>query len=551
MRLIRTGFWTCVFLLFTQACFAAPAAVASADRFGTAAGEEVLKVGGNAVDAAVAVGFALAVTHPQAGNLGGGGFSTVYFEGKAYFLDYRERAPHAATATMYLDAAGQPIADASTVGARAAAVPGTVRGLFELHARFGRLPWARDLAPALRLARQGFRAPAALAEAAHETADGLHGRTNFADYFTLTAGRVHRQPDLAKVLERIATDGPEGFYHGRTAELIVATMRADGGLIDAEDLAAYRPVWRRPLEGDTAGYHVITAPPPSSGGIALLQLLGMKADRAGAFQGLALNGVDYVHRVAELEKRVFADRAEYLGDPDHVTVPVAALIDENYLARRAAEVNLEQPTPTNAVQPGLKEHHQTTHYSVLDHDGNAVSTTYTLNDEFGSGAVVRGAGFLLNNEMDDFSIKPGVPNLYGVVGGDANAIAPGKRPLSSMTPTVLTKNGRVALVVGTPGGSRIFTSVFQVIVDWRDFGLPLDAAVGAPRFHHQLLPDAVVYMEPGRHLSPDVVRGLEAKGYRLEDQGWAMGDVEAIAVTDQGTVAAADPRGTGVAKVIP
>jgi gamma-glutamyltranspeptidase/glutathione hydrolase len=552
MRMSRLG----AFLALLLTAWAIPAmanraAVATAEAHATAAAEEVLRAGGNAVDAAVAAGFALAVTYPEAGNLGGGGLATVWFEGKAYFLDYRERAPHRATANMYLDAKGDPIPNASTIGARAAGVPGSVAGLYALHQRFGVLSWAQDLAPAITLAGRGFAVPPGLAEGSAEEVKAMQGHTNFADYFRVRTGQRFRQPQLAAVLKRIAAQGPEDFYKGRTADLIVQTMRQDHGLIDHADLADYQPVWRAPLEADTDGYHVITAPPPSSGGIALLQLLGMKSARAADFQGLAPNSADYVHRVAEIEKRVFADRAEYLGDPDFVQVPVAALTDPAYLRARAAEIDPTKPTATANVLPGLKEHHQTTHYSVLDHAGNAVAITYTLNDSFGSGAVVRGAGFLLNNEMDDFSIKPGVPNIYGVVGGDANAIAPGKRPLSSMTPTILTKEGKVALVVGTPGGSRIFTTVFQVVANWRDAGLSLKEAVALPRFHHQLLPDSLIYLESNRYLDAAVMQNLSARGYRFEDQGWSMGDVQAISYTPEHVEAVSDPRGRGASVVIP
>lgn len=533
------------------AALAARGAVATADHYATEAAADVLRDGGNAVDAAVAAGFALAVSYPEAGNLGGGGFATVWFAGHPYFLDFREVAPHRARADMYLDAHGEPIADASTVGPRAAGVPGSVAGLYALHAKFGVRPWAEDLAAAIRLAQQGIVVSPHLAANAAEKRRDLNGRGNFADHFRLRAGQTFRQPALAAVLTRIAAQGADGFYRGRTADLVVASMRADGGLIDAQDLAAYRPVWRAPLEADYDGFHVVTAPPPSSGGIALLQLLGMKAARGAEFVGLVPNGADYVHRVAELEKRVYADRAEYLGDPDFVTVPVAALTDAAYLARRAAEIDPVRPTPTARVVPGLKEHHQTTHYSVLDRDGNAVAITYTLNDEFGSGYVFRGTGVLANNEMDDFSIKPGVPNLYGVVGGDANAIASGKRPLSSMTPTILTRDGRVALVIGTPGGSRIFTTVFQVIDHWHSAGLSLREAIDLPRFQHQLLPDGIVYLEPNRFLANDVLDDLRARGYRFEDQGWPMGDVEAIAVGAEHTEAVSDPRGRGTAVVVP
>ncbi|TLZ04953.1 MAG: gamma-glutamyltransferase [Gammaproteobacteria bacterium] len=527
-----------------------PAAVAAPDRYGADTAAEILAAGGNAVDAAVAVGFTLAVTYPEAGNLGGGGFATVLVDGKAYFLDYRECAPGSASAGMYLDAAGEVIPDASTIGAGAAGVPGTVAGLWQLHRRFGRLPWRADLAPALRYAHEGFRVDRLLIARRDQFAARLHGRTNFLAYFgALASDATFRQSELEATLRRIAAAGPRGFYAGRTAELIAAEMARSHGHITRADLAAYRAVWREPLAGDWAGYRVITAPLPSSGGIALLSMLAMKADLAAAFAGVGHNSPQYVHLLAEIEKRVFADRATYLGDPDFHPGPVAQLLDPAYLARRAREVSAGRPTPTSEVQPGLAGHHDTTHFSIVDRWGNAVSNTYTLNDDFGSGQVVSGAGFLLNNEMDDFSAKPGAPNIYGVVGADANAIAPGKRPLSTMTPTILTEHGRVAVVIGTLGGSRIATWIFQVLTNWHDFHLPLAAAVAAPRIHHQLLPPDTLFEEPYATLDPAARAALSARGYRFVNQGW-NGDIQVIVVGDPGGTAVADPRGRGVARVL-
>jgi len=527
-----------------------PAAVAAPDRYGADTAAEILAAGGNAVDAAVAVGFTLAVTYPEAGNLGGGGFATVLVDGKAYFLDYRECAPGSASAGMYLDAAGEVIPDASTIGAGAAGVPGTVAGLWQLHRRFGRLPWRADLAPALRYAHEGFRVDRLLIARRDQFAARLHGRTNFLAYFgALASDATFRQSELEATLRRIAAAGPRGFYAGRTAELIAAEMARSHGHITRADLAAYRPVWREPLAGDWAGYRVLTAPLPSSGGIALLSMLAMKADLAAAFAGVGQNSPQYVHLLAEIEKRVFADRATYLGDPDFHPGPVAQLLDAAYLARRAGEVSTGRPTPTSEVKPGLPEHHDTTHFSIVDRWGNAVSNTYTLNDDFGSGQVVSGAGFLLNNEMDDFSAKPGAPNIYGVVGADANTIAPGKRPLSTMTPTILTEHGRVAVVIGTLGGSRIATWIFQVLTNWHDFHLPLAAAVAAPRIHHQLLPPDTLFEEPYATLDPAARAALSARGYRFVNQGW-NGDIQVIVVGDPGATAVADPRGRGVARVL-
>lgn len=526
------------------------AAVASPDRWGAEAAAVVFKSGGNAVDAAVATAFALAVTHPSAGNLGGGGFMTMVIDGKPYFLDFRERAPGLASRDMYLDQAGNVIPDLSLIGAKSAAVPGTVRGLWMAHQRFARLSWQRDLAPAIRFAEQGIVVSPALASQAADTSTYLKGRTNFERYFgRLRAGTRWRQPELAATLRRIARLGPDGFYSGETANLLIGEMKRDGGLITRTDLTTYRAAWRTPLVSTWRDYQIVTAPPPSSGGIGLIQLLLMKDDQRSAFQGVAQNSVQYVHLIAELEKRVFADRAEYLGDPDFTTAPVERLTDPDYLARRAAGIDPDRPSATGTVGPGLEEHHQTTHYSVIDRQGNAVSTTYTLNDEFGSGVVVEGAGFLLNNEMDDFSSKAGVPNLYGVVGNASNEIAPGKRPLSSMTPTILTQGGKVRLVIGTPGGSRIFTSVFQVICNLYDYGMPLPEAVAAPRFHHQLLPPDTIFEEPFAQVAPSVRAGLQARGYRLENQGWD-GNVQAILVKERVPTAASDPRGVGHSQLV-
>jgi gamma-glutamyltranspeptidase/glutathione hydrolase len=546
--------------------------VASPDRYGALAAREILKAGGNAVDAAVATGFALAVTYPEAGNLGGGGFMTLYMHGKPYFLDYRETAPAGASAGMYLDANGEPIATLSLVGNLSTAVPGTVRGLAEAHRRFGRLSWQRDLAPAIRFAAHGFLVTSQLIGMREGSRASFLDATNFERYFAaMTAGQRFRQPELAATLRRIATGGDREFYEGRTADLLVAQMRrgAVAGLIDRADLARYQAVWREPVEGGWHGYMLVTAPPPSSGGVALLQMLTMKQDAAALFQGVPLNSPQYLHLVSEIEKRVFADRAQYLGDPDFVQVPVGPLIDPAYLAARAAGIDPLQPTALAAVTPGLDamtprpkaltprqepvppagEKPQTTHFSIVDRWGNAVSNTYTLNGWFGSGVVVEGAGFLLNDEMDDFSAKPGAPNQYGVVGADANAIAPFKRPLSSMTPTILLRDGRVAMVLGTPGGSRIFTSVFQVLVDVYDFGMPLQPALVQMRFHHQLLPDNTLYAEPYAPFPAALAQAMQQRGYRLESQDF-NGDIEAIEVIGREPIAAADPRARGVAMVV-
>jgi gamma-glutamyltranspeptidase/glutathione hydrolase len=525
------------------------AAVAVPDAYAAEAAKQIFKAGGNAVDAAVAVAFALEVTYPEAGNIGGGGFMTVYINGKPYFLDYRERAPLAATSKMYLDAQGNVIDNLSWVGAKAVGVPGTVMGMWEAQHRFGKLSWKQDMAPALRLAHNGYVVSQLLIDRRDEELNGdFKGNdNNFRQYFgDLKAGQLLKQPVLEATLKRIAAQGPRDFYQGKTADLLVSKMQQSGGLITRDDLKQYKAVWRTPVMTDWNGYRVITAPPPSSGGIALVQLLKMKADRAQDFSGVALNSAKYIHLLAEIEKRVFADRAEYLGDPDFYHVPIDKLTSDAYIAKRAAEVNPDKPSLLADVKPGLPESHETTHFSIVDKWGNAVSNTYTLNNWYGSGVVVDGGGFLLNDEMDDFASKPGVPNMFGVVGKDVNAIAPKKRMLSSMSPTILTKNGKVSLVIGTPGGSRIFTSVFQVICNLYDFNLPLHDAVAQMRVHHQLLPENTLFSEPYMPLSGPVKDELVAMGYKMKTQDFS-GDIQAIQIVGRDPVAAADPRGRGVA----
>ncbi|MEX3581831.1 MAG: gamma-glutamyltransferase [Burkholderia sp.] len=528
--------------------------VGVADKYSADAAEKIFKQGGNAVDAAVAIAFTLAVTYPEAGNIGGGGFMTLYVDGKPYFLDYRERAPLAATKDMYLDKDGNVIKGMSLYGPRAVGVPGTVAGMWEAQRRFGKLKWQQVLAPAIHYAKDGFVVDEQLAQRGVDASKEFDGKTNFDKFFgAMKAGTNFKQPDLAAVLQQIASQGAKGFYEGPTAEKIAAAMQPGNGLITTEDLAQYKAVWRQPVEANWNGYRVITAPPPSSGGVGLVQLLKMKEDRAADFKGVPLNSAQYVHLVVEIEKRVFADRAQYLGDPDFYKVPVAQLTDDAYLARRAAEVNPETPSDTKSVQPGLgtsmPEKAETTHFSVIDKWGNAVSNTYTINGYFGSGVVAEGTGIVLNDEMDDFSAKPGVVNMFGVVGSDANAIEPKKRPLSSMSPTILTKDGKVSLVIGTPGGSRIFTSIFQVITNVYDFGMQLKEAVGAFRFHHQLLPPNTIFWEPYHPITGELAQQIEAKGYTLKRQDFS-GDIQMIRVDGKSPEAAADPRGRGVTRVI-
>jgi len=525
-------------------------AVASPDEYGAKVAADILRKGGNAVDAAVATAFTLAVTYPEAGNIGGGGFMTLFMDGKPYFLDYRETAPKAASRNMYLDEKGEVIENMSLVGARAAGVPGTVMGLWDAHEKFGKLPWAELLTPAIVYARNGFKVAEKQYMYRQEALELFKGTTNFNDYFgSMKVGEVLRQPELAKTLERIADKGAKEFYEGQTADLLVKQMEQDKGLITKQDLAEYKAIWRKPLHVNWRGNTLYTAPLPSSGGVALAQLIGIKELRADDFKGVELNSARYIHLLAEIEKRVFADRADYLGDPQFTKAPVAELTDASYLAKRAHEINPTAISPTENIKPGL-EPHQTTHFSIVDKQGNAVSNTYTLNWDYGSGVVVKGAGFLLNDEMDDFSSKPGVANAFGVVGGSANAIEPGKRMLSSMSPSLVTRDGQVTLVLGTPGGSRIFTSIFQVLNNIYDYNLPLKEAVGAQRVHHQLLPKDTIYYDAYAPLTGKPAEELKAMGYKLEDQGWEMGNVQAIKVDGAKLETASDPRGRGVGMVV-
>jgi gamma-glutamyltranspeptidase/glutathione hydrolase len=526
------------------------AAVAIPDKYGAQVAENVLRAGGNAVDAAVAVGFSMAVTFIDAGNIGGGGFMMTYMDGEPAFLDYRETAPLAAHREMYLDEHGEVIENASLIGARAAGVPGTVAGLWEAHRRYGKLPWKNLLMPAVALAEDGFLPAQALVDDIRSMKEWFGEATDFYDHFGgISTEQPFRQPGLGKTLRRIADLGPEDFYRGETARLIVAQMERSEGLITAEDLDRYRAVWREPLRTAWRNYEILAAPPPSSGGFALVQLLKMKDYLADDFDGVPQNSPQYIHLVAEMEKRVFADRAEYLGDPDYVDNPIEWLIADDYIAQRAREVNPDDISELDAVQPGL-ESPNTTHYSIVDQWGNAVSNTYTLNWNYGSGVVVEGAGFLLNNEMDDFSVKPGVPNVYGVVGSAANEIQPGKRMLSSMSPTILLQDGEVAMVVGTPGGSTIFTSVFQTIVNVLDFGMSPYEAVAATRFHHQLLPPDLITYSVTRPLPESTISLLGELGYRAEPHPWEFGDVQIVWRKEDSWVPASDPRDRGDSRVI-
>jgi len=526
------------------------AAIAVPDPYGARVAEDTLRAGGNAVDAAVAAGFALAVTYLDAGNIGGGGFMLIYIDGQPAFLDYREAAPLAAQRDMFLDENGEVVENASLIGARAAGVPGTVAGLWEAHQRYGLLPWKDLVMPAVKLAEEGFLPAATLVEDVRENRAWFGEATNFWQYFGhISAAEPFRQPELGRTLRRIAEFGAADFYRGETARLIVDHMQRTGGLFTIDDLESYTAVWREPLRSTWRGFDVLAAPPPSSGGFAVIQLLQMKDDLSRQFAGLAHNSPQYIHLVAEMEKRVFADRAEYLGDPDFVENRMDELLDPSYIERRAREVNPREISQLESVQPGL-ESPNTTHYSIVDAWGNAVSNTYTLNWSYGSGVVVEGAGFLLNNEMDDFSAKPGVPNIFGVVGNAANAIEPGKRMLSSMSPTILLQDGEIELVVGTPGGSTIFTSVFQAIANLYDFGMTPFEAVAATRFHHQLLPPDLITYSVTRPLPQATVSALAERGYRAVPHDWEFGDIQLIQRREGEWVPASDPRDRGVSKVI-
>jgi gamma-glutamyltranspeptidase/glutathione hydrolase len=528
-------------------------AVAVPDRYAADTAQQIFAAGGNAVDAAVAIAFTLAVTYPDAGNIGGGGFMTLYVDGKPYFLDYRETAPQRATRDMYLDEKGNVIPGLSLVGHRAVAVPGTVAGMWEAQKRFGKLKWKQVLAPAIKYATDGFTVDAWLQQRRDLAAKGFAGKTNFDAYFSnLKTGVVFRQPELAQTLSRIAAEGGREFYEGQTADLIAKQMYGHG-LITKTDLVQYKAVWRQPLAVDWNGYRIVTAPPPSSGGIGLIQMLKMKADLKPQFDGLALDSEPYIHLIAQIEDRVFADRQQYMGDPDSYRVPVDRLIDDAYLAKRVEDITPDEVLGAAPVKPGLgdsmPEKAQTTHFSVVDKWGNAVSNTYTLNGPFGSGVVVDGGGFVLNDEMDDFEAKAGVPNQSGVTSGDVNTIAPNRRPLSSMTPTILLKDGKVSLVIGTPGASRIFTTIFQVMTNLYDFNMPPADALAAMRFHHQLLPQKTIYYEPYHPIDGDLAAQLKARGYTLQGQTF-NGDVQMIRIDGTTPQPAADPRGAGVGRVI-
>lgn len=510
-------------------------------------GLAILKGGGNAVDAAVAVQFALAVVYPNAGNIGGGGF-LVYRSGAGELasIDFREKAPAKASRDMYLDDAGNPLKDKSMYGHLAAGVPGSVAGMEEAHTKFGKLSWKQLLQPAVDLARKGFRITERQAgELNRLKASFQKFNPDGTDLVKKTgewkAGDLLIQPELAHTLELIRDKGRAGFYEGEVAAHIVKEMKRGGGLITAADLKNYKASWREPITGNYKGYKVITMPPPSSGGIALLQLL--KSVESYPLSRWGFNVDSTVQLIVEAERRVYADRAAHLGDPDFYKVPVKGLLDAAYQPSRMKDFSWSKATPSAEIQAGVpayKESPETTHFSIVDKEGNAVSLTTTLNGSYGSLVAVKGAGFLLNNEMDDFSVKPGSPNMYGLVGGEANAIAPNKRMLSSMTPTILEKEGKLFMVVGTPGGSTIITSVFQTILNVLEFRQPIQEAVTSKRFHHQWLPDVVDIEKEAFSSSTQQI--LEAKGYKISPRS-PIGRVDAILKVNGGYEGGADPRG--------
>lgn len=504
-------------------------------------GLQVLRDGGNAIDAAVAIGFALAVTHPVAGNIGGGGFMLVRLaNGKSYFLDFREAAPHAASRTMYLDPDGNPTKD-SLVGWRASGVPGSVKGFEAAKKKWGSKKWAELLAPAIKLARDGFSVDKTFVAESTFPHSSLENdpesrRIFLRDGNPYREGEIFRQPELADTLQRISDKGAREFYKGDTAKRIAAAMKKHGGLISLDDLKRYKVIKRTPVKGNYHGYEIITAPPPSAGGLGILQMLAM------------LSGTDYstdgpdspkaVHYMAEAMRRFYADRSEYLGDPKFYHVPVRKLLSPSYISARRDSILPDQATPSSEVAPGAiraqaahasqYESGETTHFNVVDAKGNAVAVTYTLNGGFGSGVTVPGLGFLLNNEMDDFVAKPGSPNMFGLVGGDTNSIQPGKRPLSSMNPTIITRNKKLFMVVGAPGGSRITTGVMQVILDVLDFQMNPQDAVDLPRFHNQWKPD-VLYLQKG--FNPESQQALGKMGYKIQPTD-GVARVEAIVAKD-------------------
>ena len=527
------------------------AAVVSATQEASEAGIEIIQKGGNAIDAAVAVKFALAVTFPAAGNIGGGGFMVIRSaDGNVSTLDFRETAPAAAHRDMYLDEDGEVIDRLSTFGHLASGVPGTVDGMITALEKYGTLPLDVVMEPAIRLARDGFRL------SWREAGTLTRNRNRFSEfegtkmYFTkadgedFVEGELFVQTDLANTLQRIADNGRDGFYAGETADLLVAEMESGGGIITHEDLANYRSVWREPIEVTYRDYTMHLMGPPSSGGIAIGQMLN-KLEPYN-LKRLGYNTPETIHLVAEVSRRVYADRAEFLGDPDFFDVPAGGLLDKGYNRDRMRSFNPSRASSSAEVSHGeprmVKESDNTTHFSVVDRAGNAVSLTTTLNSGFGSFVTVTGGGFLMNNEMDDFSVKSGVPNQFGLIGGEANEVEPGKRMLSSMTPSIVTRDGQLHMLLGTPGGSTIMTTVLQVFLNIAEFGMNAQQAVAAPRFHHQWLPDQL-YHEPFTFNRATLER-LEWYGHKLNQRRFYTGQANCIVITEDGKMeTGADPRG--------
>jgi gamma-glutamyltranspeptidase/glutathione hydrolase len=523
--------------------------VVSASTIASEAGRDVLAAGGNAVDAAIATGFALAVTYPVAGNLGGGGFMVIRFpDGRATTIDFREMAPAAATPDMFTDSAGAYSARIHHDSYRSVGVPGTVAGLAYAHEKYGKAGWSRLVDPAVRLARDGFAAPDGLAQS---LGWALSDRGSFASYPAskaaysnngrpYAAGERIRFPDLGRTLTRVRDHGRDGFYKGETARLIVGEMQRGHGLITAQDLARYRARERTPIVGRYRGYEIVSMPPPSSGGVALIEMLNILEGYDLAAMGH--NSAPYVHHVAESMRRAFLDRARYLGDPDFTHAPLQRLTDKAYAAELRKTILPDRATASSPAQIAQRyESDQTTHYSVVDADGMAVSVTYTLENGYGLGAVVAGAGFLLNDEMGDFNGKPGVTDTTGLIGTDANLARPGKRMLSSMTPTIVAKDGKLVAVVGSPGGRTIINTVLEVILDQVDFGMDIEAAVAAKRFHHQWLPDVLMIEQDG--VTAETRAALEAMGHHVRIIG-GQGAANCIRVDSRTGLrrGAADPR---------
>lgn len=520
-------------------------AVSSAHPLASQIGVDILRKGGNAYDAGVAVQFALAVAYPRAGNIGGGGFAVIRTsEGEVNTLDFREKAPLAAHEKMYLDEKDQPIKNLSVKGHLAVGVPGSVAGMVTLHEKYGRLPFKVLLKPAIELAENGV----VLTDAEAKTINRYHDlfREVNPQGFVFTTKDVWEQgdhvtyPALAKTLKLIQENGRDGFYKGKTAEGIVGEMKQGGGIITLEDLEKYEAVWRKPLKSSFRVYNIISMGPPSSGGVALLQLLeGWEQLSNPKWKH---NSTESIHLMTELERRVYADRATFMGDADFVDIPITHLLDSSYLENRFASISNEKATDSQIIKAGEVERiesYETTHFSIVDKEGNALSITTTLNGNFGSKVFVKEGGFFLNNEMDDFSIKPGVPNQFGLVGGKANAISPEKRMLSSMTPTIVEKGDDLFMVVGTPGGSTIITSVFQTILNVTDFGMTMQEAVNAPKLHSQWLPDKIVY-EKGK-MKRVVLDELKAMGHVL-DSTTQIGRMDCILRLEDGSLEGASDR---------